>query len=180
MVGPCTCARTDAAMASGERPRLLNGVNTSASAPVIWRTASTSPSAMDPCASTIPRTADSLIILLQVLLERPHVLHEALVEQLGRIGTRILEQMVHGHDFGQHGQVFPCVQRDDYFRKLHPQNFHFLDVQPGAVVRGGGSPLLQLNHDLDALLLTDGADAEKRAHVDDADATNLHVVALQL
>ena len=62
----------------------------------------------------------------------------------------------------------------------HAEDVGRLAVEARALDDGVLPPLLELHDDLDALLLTHGADAEDRRNVDEADAADLHVVPLQL
>src|SRR5207253_2543046 len=62
----------------------------------------------------------------------------------------------------------------------HLKNSSTLAIEAGAVDHELRVPIHQLDDDLDALLLPNGADAEHRWHVHETDAANFHVVALQL
>ena len=74
----------------------------------------------------------------------------------------------------------PGIERDHRLRELDVEDVGGRAVEPGAVDPLRLVPLLELDDDLDALLLAHGAHAEDRRDVDDADAADLHVVALQL
>src|SRR5687767_7601531 len=106
-------SRTLFCSASGPQPSLLTARRASASAPAIWRTDCTSPSASEAWLTTSPRTG-SLIILLQVLRHAGHPVLEPLVEQAGAVDARILQQVVHGHHLADHRDVLTRHQRNGY------------------------------------------------------------------
>ena len=62
----------------------------------------------------------------------------------------------------------------------HFENGGLLPGQAGPVAVLGGFPVLQLDHDLDALLLPHRAHPEQRRNVDQADAADFHVVRGEL
>jgi hypothetical protein len=92
----------------------------------------------------------------------------------------ILEKMVQRDDLGDHGDVLARVQRYDHPRHLHSQNVDQLGIEPRAIVVRLLVPGFELNDHLDPLLLADRPDPEQGRDVDDADAADLHVMALQL
>jgi hypothetical protein len=75
---------------------------------------------------------------------------------------------------------FPWVEVHRDLRKLDVEDRRRLLIEPGAVGHGVLPPLLELDNDLDALLLPDGADPEDRGDVDEPDAADLHIVPLEL
>src|SRR5690606_35162578 len=110
----------------------------------------------------------------------PHRVLEALVEQHGRMHAGVLEQVVHRDHLRDDGDVLPRVERDDDLGHLDAENVDLLGDEPGAVVVHAVVPILQLDDNLDALLLPDGADAEQGRDVDDPDSADLHVMPLEL
>src|SRR5439155_20198890 len=109
-----------------------------------------------------------------------HCLHQTVIETLGRIDTAVLEQMVHRDHFGDDGDVLPRIEGDGDLRQGNVQDRGALAIQPGAVDHELRIPVHELDDDLDALLLPNGANTEDGWHVDEPDAADLHVVALEL
>ena len=75
---------------------------------------------------------------------------------------------------------FPGLSGTRTLRELDVENRRRLAVEARAVDDRVVMPFLELHDDLDALLLAHGANAEDGRDVDEADAADLHVVALQL
>src|SRR3954471_13981943 len=88
--------------------------------------------------------------------------------------------MVHRDHLRDHRDVLPRVEGHGDLRQRHIQNTTTLAIEARAVDDQLRVPIHQLHHDLDALLLPNGADAEDRRHVDGTDAADLNVVALEL
>src|SRR5688572_29736249 len=112
---PSTNSRIARSISAAPIPMLDSGRKRSPR-PVICCTALTNPVAKSPCAAMIATGAPSLIIFLEILAYRGglrglHALHESLIERFGRIDSAVAKQMIHGDDFGHHGDVFPGVQR---------------------------------------------------------------------
>src|SRR5919109_3118456 len=153
--------------------------------PVICSTAVTKPVARSPCVAMIATGAPSFIIFLEVLpdgrrLRRLHALHESLVEGFGGVHPAVSQQVIHRHDFGHDGDVFPRIERDHHLGNLHTEDRRRRAIETRPIDGGRLVPLLELHDDLDALLLPNGPYAEDRLHVDQPDATNLHVMACKL
>ena len=85
--------------------------------------------------------------------------------------------MVHRDDLGDHRDVLAGIERDGDARDLDAEDRRRLGLEAGPLDRHPFLPLLQHDHDLDALLLAHGADAEERLHVDQADPADFHVMA---
>src|SRR4051812_301188 len=88
--------------------------------------------------------------------------------------------MIHRDHLRDHRDVLPRIEGHGDLRQRHIQNTTTLAIEAGAVDHQLRVPVDQLHHYLDSLLLPNGADAEDRRHVDEADAADLHVVALEL
>src|SRR5690606_35265122 len=86
----------------------------------------------------------------------------------------------HRDHLANDGDVLAGVQRDDDLGHLDPEDLHLFGNEPGAVVVRAVVPILELDHDLDALLLPDRPDPEEGRDVNDPDPTDLHVVPLEL
>src|SRR5690606_24059922 len=127
-----------------------------------------------------PRTASSLIILLEVLGGTGYVVPEALVEERGRIHAGVFQQVVQRNHFGDYRDVLARVQRHDDAREIDAEDLGGLGVEAGAVVVRLFVPCFQMHDHLDALLEPDRTDAEEARDVDDPDAPDLHVMSLQL
>src|SRR5437867_6654752 len=128
-------------------------------------------------------TPTLLIILLQVpsnLGCGAHRLEQTLVEALRSIDTAVLQQMIHRDHFGDNGDVLSRVEGHGDLREGDVEDRRSLAVETRSVDHQFRVPVYQLDDDLDALLLTNGANAEHGWHVDEADAANLHVMPLQL
>src|SRR5262245_32997413 len=83
-------------------PSLLTGTSPPDS-PVICFTASTMPDARAAWDSTMP--FNSLIVFGEVFTPFPllrHAADEPLIQGLGRVDSRVAQQVVHRHDFGDH------------------------------------------------------------------------------
>src|SRR5688572_2688737 len=137
------------------------------------------------CAAMIATGSPSLIVFLEILtdgrrLRRLHALHESLVERFGGVHAAVAKQMIQGDDFGHHCDVLSWVERDQHLGELHAENCRRRAIEPGSIHGRRLVPLLELNDDLDALLLSYGANAEDRLHVDQADAAYLHVMPSEL
>src|SRR4051812_46605663 len=110
--------------------------------PVICCTADTRPAANSPCPATIarggadPEEASLLIVFLKVLLQvgtTAHLSHEPFIEALGGIDAAVLEQVVHGDDFGDHGDVLSRVERHAHHRDADIKDYLGVAVQARAV-----------------------------------------------
>src|SRR5688500_17127833 len=88
--------------------------------------------------------------------------------------------MIHRDDFSDHGDVLPGIQKYLDLRQLDAKDGRRFGVESRAIDNGILIPLLELDHHLDALLLSHGANAEDRRDVNEPDTTNLHEVTLQL
>src|SRR6185503_4965917 len=150
-----TARRSRSPSASLSHPSLLIGTS-APSIPVMTVTAETSAWAIAAWDTITPRSG-SLIVLLEVLLHRAFFAHAAdqpFVEVLRRIDAAVAQQVVHRDHLTDHGQVLAGVQRDRDERQLGVEQLGFLQIEPGAVVFACGVPILELHHDLDALLLS--------------------------
>src|SRR5205823_9381918 len=174
------CVRRSAS-APVSQPSFDTGTSAS-STPVIAATAASSAWATAACDTITPRNG-SLIVLLEILLQLAalrEALEEPVVEGARRVHAAVAEQVVHRHDLADHGQVLAGVERDRDHREGHVEHARRLTVDPGAVVLARRVPLVELHHDLDALLLPHRPHAEQGADVDESDAADLHVVLRQL
>src|SRR5690606_2178498 len=193
MAGPSSrYERTLSASVSGPRPVLLIA-RSPPSVPVMRRTASSIPSASEPCAMTMPCTAlTSFIVLLQILAHARHRLigppciaplhafDQPFVELLRRVVPRVAQQQVHRDDFRDHRDVLAGVERDRHGGKRHAEDLRRRAVQARTLVRLRTIPVRQLDHDLDAFLLADRTNAEQSANVDQSDAADLHVMGMEV
>src|SRR5258705_12217951 len=152
--------------------------------PVTASTAEIRPAAKSPWPATSARFAvGSLMVLTQVAIDLglvAHLLDQRLVETLGGIDAAPLEEMMHRDHLGDHGDVLSRIEGNRDARDRHAKDGRRLAVESRALDAGVVSPLLELHHHLDPLLLPPGADAEDRRNVDEAEAADLHVVPLQL
>src|SRR5438105_13203653 len=177
-------------MSSGVMPIIVRTTSLSAM-PQICPTAETRPPANSPWPTTIARGCSgtlpdlSLMVFLQILanvvccrsFQAPH---QALVEYFGRVDAGVAQQMIQRDDLGDHGDVFPWIQENGDFRELDVKSQSRFHVEAGALDDGVLIPLLELNDDLDALLLANRPNSKYCRNVDQADATNLHVMTLHL
>src|SRR5256714_1794703 len=157
--------------------------------PWIRRSSETKPPANSPWPTTIargfpgPPPESSLMIFLQVFTDvirrcRFHSAHKAVVEGFGGIDAGVAQQMVHGNHLGDHGDVLARIQEDGDLRQLDVEYGRGLHVETRALDNRVLIPLFQLNDDFDAFLLAYRADAENCRDVDETNAANLHVMAL--
>src|SRR5678815_2153951 len=130
---------------------------------------------------------DGLLSLLIVFLEiarhvvsPAHLPHEPFVETFGGIHAAVLQQVIHRDHFGDHRDVFARVERHTHHRYVDVEDALRLAIETGAVDRRLVIPLLELDDDLDALLLANGANPEEPRNVDEADTADLHVMPLEL
>src|SRR5438552_2826014 len=163
--------------------------------PMRWRSCShslartaSSTSTMKPTRSgcphpTITPRSGSLIVLLEVLLELAplrHPLEEAFVEVLRRIHAAVAQQVVHRHHLTDYREILARVERHGDERQRDVEQLRRLPVEAGTIVLPRRVPVIELDHDFDALLLAHRADSEQRADVDQPHAADLHVVPCQL
>src|SRR4029077_1406605 len=149
---PIACVRRSAS-APVSQPSFDTGMSASFT-PVIAATAASSACATAACDTITPRRG-SLIVLLEIFLQLAalrHPLEQTVVERAGRIHAAVAEQVVHRDDLADHREVLAGVQRDRDHREGHVEHARRLAVDPGAVVLAAGVPLVELHHDLDALL----------------------------
>ncbi len=88
--------------------------------------------------------------------------------------------MVERDHFRYDRDVFPGIQRHRDERNLNVEHRGVLVVESGPFDYCVLVPFLEINNDLDPLLLTNRANAEDVRYIDEANAANLHVVALKL
>src|SRR5690349_6289704 len=152
--------------------------------PVTASTAEMRPAAKSPWPATSARFAvGSLMVVTEIAADLglvTHLLDQRFVEALGGIDAAPLEKMVHGDHLGDHGDVLAGIERDRDARGGDTEDVGGLAVEPRALDDRVVPPLLELYHHFDALLLAHGADAEDGGDVDEPEAADLHVVALQL
>src|SRR5687767_1878665 len=155
-------------------------------APVICSAASMSAAAIDPWATTIPRSgsrAALLIVVLQVLAESALLLHppdEPLVECRGHVHTGVAKQVHHRDHLGDHRDVLSGIERHDDLWHHDPEDVGLVMSEPAAVRILGRFPVLELHDHLDTLLLPYGTHPEQGGNIDQADPADLHVVARHL
>src|SRR5687768_9262552 len=175
-----TSSRSACSISAAPNPE-LDIARKSSPRPVICSTALTNPKARSPCAATIATGVPSLIIFLEILANRGglgglHPLHEALVERFGGIHAAVAQEVVHRDHFGDDSDVLAGIEWNEDLRQLHAEDGRRGAIESRPIDGGRFVPLLELYHHFDSLLLADGADAEDRLHIDQADAANLHVV----
>src|SRR5436190_23184451 len=166
-----------AVSAPESQPSLLTETRAS-STPVIAATADFSACATAACDTITPRSG-SLIVFLEVLLQLAplrHPLEEALVEVLRRIHAAVAQQVVHRHHLTDDGEILARVERHGHERQRDVEELGRLPVEAGAIVLARRVPVVELDHDLDALLLAHRPDTEQRADVDQPHTADLHVV----
>src|SRR5688500_7930075 len=178
-------SRSSASMSSPPSPVLLRG-SSRLPRPVIRSTADRRPAESSPWPATSARAASGvplLIVLHQVLAHvglATHLRDQSIVEPFRRIDAAVAQQQVERDHLGEHGDVLARVERHADLRDLDLEDRGALEVEPRALDDRLGIPLLELDDDLDPLLLAHRLDAEDPRHVDEPDAADLHVVALQL
>src|SRR5256885_10048860 len=177
---PIACVRRSAS-APVSHPSFDTGTSASFT-PVIAATAASSAWATAACDTITPRKG-SLIVLLEILLQLAALgepLEQPVVERARRVHATVAQQVVHGHDLADHGQVLAGVERHRDHREGYVEHPRRLAVDPGAVVLTARVPFVELHDDLGAFLLAHRPHAEQRADVDEPDAADLHVVLRQL
>src|SRR6185503_8175888 len=183
-------SRRVCSMSSGVMP-IIESTTSLSAMPQIWPTAETSPPANSPCPTTMARglfglsPAFSFMIFLQILANvvcrrRFHATDQPLVEGFRGVYAGIAEEMVHGDDFRDHGDVLPRIEEHCHLRQLDVQNGGRLHVEPDALDDCVLIPLFQLDDDLDSFLLPNSPDAEYCLDINQADTADLHVVALEI
>src|SRR2546423_13743735 len=118
--------------------------------PVIAATAASSAWATAACDTITPRKG-SLIVLLEILLQLAALgepLEQPVVERAGRVHATVAQQVVHGHDLADHGQVLAGVERHRDHREGYVEHPRRLAVDPGAVVLTARVPFVELHDDL--------------------------------
>src|ERR687887_1289610 len=113
-----TASRSRSPSASVPHPSFETGVS-APSIPVIAMTAVASACATAAWDTITP--CSSLIIFFEVRLHPAffaHAANEPLVERIRRIHAAVTQQMIHGDDFADHGQILARVQRDGHEREL--------------------------------------------------------------
>src|SRR5947208_915085 len=120
--------------------------------PVICCTADTRPAANSPWPATIARGCawsaegvGSLLIVFRKISQDvgglTHLAHQPLVKSLGRIDAAVLQQVVEGDDFGDHGDVLPWIERDANLRELDVEDRRRHRVEARSVDGGVLIPL---------------------------------------
>src|SRR5688572_21878894 len=109
-----------------------------------------------------------------------HSSDQALVEHFRRVHARITQQVVQRDHLGDHGDVLSRIKEHGDLRQLHLENLGRGDIEAGALDDSVLIPLLQFHNDFDAFLLAHGTNPEDRGNVDQADAADLHEMALQI
>src|SRR6267142_63388 len=173
---PPAASRSRSPSSAVPQPSLEIGVS-APSMPVIAVTASTIAFATAACDTMTPRS--SLIIFLEVTLHPallPHAPNQALVARVRRVHTAVAQQVSHRDDFADHGQILPRIERHCHEWQLDIEQLRALLIEARAVVFPRVVPVLELYHDLDALLLADGTNAEQCINVDQANTADLHIV----
>src|SRR5690348_1574036 len=125
----------------------------------------------------------SFVIFLEIPPDfgrTPHRLHQALVEAFGRIYSTVLQQVVHRDHLGDDRNILSGIQRHHDLRHGDVQNRRAITIQTRAIDDEVRIPIYELHDDLDPLLLTNGADAEHRRHIHQANTADLHVMSLEL
>ena len=108
------------------------------------------------------------------------MLDQALAELAGGVVAHPAEGLDHRRDLGEAGHVAPRTDGQRHVGHLAAEDLVGLDVEAGALLVHPGLPEAEGQDEVDALLATDGADAEDGGDVDDADAAALHVAAVEL
>src|SRR6188768_4390324 len=122
------------------------------------------PAAKSPWPATSARMPDeSLMVFAEIAADLglvAYLLNQRLVEPPRWIDAAPLQEMVHGDHLGDHGDVLAGIERDGDARRGHAEDVGRLAVEPRTLDDGVVPPFLELHHDLDALLLSHGADPE--------------------
>src|SRR5213594_1758044 len=108
------------ASAPVSQPSFDTGISASFT-PVIAATAASRAWATAACETMTPRRG-SLIVFLEILLELAalgETLEQPVVEGARRIHAAVAQQVVHGNDLTDHGQVLPRVERYGDERQSH-------------------------------------------------------------
>ena len=91
-----------------------------------------------------------------------HATDQPIVERFSRVDPRIAQQMVQRDDFSDHRDILTWIEVDRDLGQLDFEYGRGLNVEPRPLDDGVLIPLLELDDNLDALLLTDGADPKNR------------------
>ena len=101
----------------------------------------------------------------------------ALLDELKRrIVAHLALTVVHGGNLQDHGQVTAGGDGDGVGGDLHAQDVHILGLRADAVVGLPGIPVDDVHHQVDLIFQLDGAHAEELGHIQETDATKLHIV----
>jgi hypothetical protein len=95
-----------------------------------------------------------------------HATDEPLVERLRGVDARVAQQVIQRDDLGNYRDVFARVQKYRDLGELDTEDGCGLDIEASALHDGVLMPLLELNHNLNALLLPDSANPEDRRNID--------------
>ena len=104
---------------------------------------------------------------------------EAADELAGRVAAGHLEEVIARGDLEDDGHVAARLHGDLEHGQAHAEQIEAEVVEAEPVELPIALPGAELDDELDDLLLADGGGAEELAHVDDADAAELEVVAEQ-
>jgi hypothetical protein len=94
-----------------------------------------------------------------------HASDQSFIERLGGVDSRVAKQVIQRDYFRNHRDVFARVQKHRDLGQLDSENGSSLDVETSTLHYGVLVPLLEMDDDLDALLLPDGANPEDRWNV---------------
>src|SRR5207237_8595671 len=106
--------------------------------------------------------------------------HTARIQVFARDDDGVSQQSSQRYYLGYLVYFLLWIQEIGDFRELDVKNHRRFHVEAGALDDGVLIPLLELNDDLDALLLANRPNSKYCRNVDQADATNLHVMTLHL
>src|ERR1041385_221428 len=148
--------------------------------PVIFCTADFMPTANSPWPITIALASSPLLIdLFEVFPDfgrGAHLLLEPLVEARRRIHSAVFQQVIQRDHLGDHGDVLARIEVDANLRNLDVENHGRFGVESGPLRLRFAIPFLELDDDLDALLLPNGANPE---HGRDVPRSEEHTSELQ-
>src|SRR6266849_405694 len=88
--------------------------------------------------------------------------------------------MVQRDDLGYHRDILTRIKEYRYPRQLHAEDGRSLHVETGSLDHSVLIPLLELDHDFNALLLPDSTNPEDCRDIDQSHPAYFHVMPLQL
>src|SRR5438105_15849208 len=105
---------------------------------------------------------------------------EPLIEIARGVNARVTQQVIEGNHLRNNRDVFSGIEWHSYEGNLQVEYRGRECIETRAVDDRILIPILELHCNLDALLLTNGSNSKNGGNIDESQAANFHMMALQL